>query len=264
MATENMATENMATEKQVTIIDKDAYDALNTKLIKVKDELEQHNKEYEDFCSPPDMVRIIKYSKFVGNHCQIIPQHEYELIYQIYNGNLSPLYPQIIGLNAHIENIKKSIVDVTCEITKLAELRDKQPNFDVAVIRDYKMKIATLELEKETLINSIEKPEILIDFPNYSKYKNDGIIISKEYNRYVNKINPLKKLIILLETEIEKELWRYRYITYSHENGLEVDEENIFRVCNKHWYEKNIDLAVARNITKENIVTNIGLIHTNT
>ena len=256
-----MATENMVTEKQVTIIDKDAYNALNTKLKKVKDELEQHNKAYEDFCSSPDMVRIIKHIKFVGNHCQMISRCEYDLIYQIYNGKLSPVYPKIIGLNAHIENINKYIVDVTCEITKLAELRDKQPNFDVAVIRDYKMKIATLELEKENLINSIEKPEILNDFPNYSKYENDGLIISKEYNRYVNKINPLKKLIILLETEIEKELWRYRYITYSHENGLEVDEENIFRVCNKHWYEKNIDLATARNITKENIEKNIGLIY---
>jgi hypothetical protein len=66
----------------------------------------------------------------------------------------------------------------------------------------------------------------------------------------------------VIETEINKELWRDRYNTYSHEHSLEVDEENIFRFCNNHWYEKNIDLAAAKNITKENSKTNIGVIHT--
>jgi len=155
------------TEQQVKITDKDAYEVLIVKLKKANDELEQHNKEYEDFCAQPDMVRIIKYVKFVGNHCQILSNSEFDLIVQTYKGKLSPLNTTIVGINKHIENINKLILDVKNEITKLAELRDKQPNFDVAIIRNYKMKIVKLETEKETLINSIEKPEIMKDYILY-------------------------------------------------------------------------------------------------
>jgi hypothetical protein len=154
------------------------------------------------------------------------------------------------------------ILNVKHEITKLAELRDKQPNFDVAIIRNYKMKIVKLEEEKKSIIQSVEKPDILKDYPTYTKYEYDGKIISSEYNRHVNKVNPIKKLIVLLEKEIQKELWYDRYISYAKENELEVDEENIFRVCNQHWFEKNNSLATAKNITTENLETNIGVIHT--
>ena len=250
------------TESQVTITDKDAYEVLISKLKKSNDELETHNKEYEYFCAQPDMVRIIKYVKFVGNHCQLIPYSAFQHFELSYYNNLSALNPTIVGINKHIENINKLILDVKHEITKLAELRDKQPNFDVKVIRDYELKIKQLEDEKKNLINSIEKPVILKDYPTYTNYEYDGKIISKEYNRHVNKVNPVKKLIVLLETEIQKELWRDRYIIYSNENVLEVDEENIFRVCNNHWFEKNTDLATARNILSQNIESNIGVIHT--
>jgi len=250
------------TDSHVIITDKDAYNTLNIKLKKANDELDTYNKEYEYFCAQPDMVRITKYVKFVGNHCQLIPYSAFEQIDLNYYNKLSPLNTTIVGINKHIENLNKLILNVKHEITKLAELRDKQPNFDVAIIRDYELKIKKLEEEKKSIIQSVEKPEILKDYPTYIKYEYDGKIISREYNCHVNKVNPIKKLIVLLENEIQKELWNDRYNTYSHEHSLEVDEENIFRVCNNHWYEKNIDLAAAKNITKENIETNIGVIHT--
>jgi hypothetical protein len=245
-------------QQQINIIDKNAYDVLNVKLEKVKEELAQHNTEFEKFCSQPTMVKIKKYITFDGNHCKKITPHEYNLIEDTYKSKLSPLNPKIIGFNKHIENVKKMLVDVTHEITKLANLRDKEPNLDVKVVRDYEKQIAKIEEEKAKLILSIEKPEILKDYPYYQIYDNDACIISKEYNRYVNKVNPLKKLIALLETEIAKELWRDRYMTYAKENNLEVDEENIFRVCNKHWYDGNIN---AKNIDITLLDTSIGIIH---
>ena len=245
-------------QPNVIITDKNAYDVLNAKLEKVKDEIAQHNTEFEKFCSQPTMVKIKKYITFDGNHCKVITPNEFNLIKDTYESKLSPLNPKIVGFNKHIENVKKMLVDVTHEITKLANLRDKEPNLDVKAVRDYEKQIAKIEEEKANLILSIDKPEILKDYPYYQIYDNDAYIISKEYNRYVNKVNPLKKLIALLETEIAKELWRDRYMNYAKENNLEVDEENIFRVCNKHWYDGNIN---AKNIDVKMLDTSIGIIH---
>jgi len=40
--------------------------------------------------------------------------------------------------------------------------------------------------------------------------------------------------------ETEEETWRPKYLTYAFQNGLDCDDENIFRVCNEHHMERQL------------------------
>lgn len=176
------------------------------KLKKSKQNLEDSKKAYEVFCSRPDIVKILKHIKCIGNHCQILTFEAFDQVRKNYEVKLSPHNAEIRGINCQIDNITKKRLEVISEIDKLAKLRDKLPNYDVKVIRDLDMKIKNLEKDKENIIMSVEKPELLKDYYSYMYYESDAKIIEREYNRYVNAVNPIKKHIALLENEIEKEL----------------------------------------------------------
>jgi hypothetical protein len=88
-----------------------------------------------------------------------------------------------------------------------------------------------------SIISTIEKPDVLIMYSTYKLYQT----AVETYLSITNQIFILKKDINKLQSsmkeykdEITLELWRGRYQNYAKKYELNVDSENLFRVCNMH------------------------------
>ena len=143
-------------------------------------------------------------------------------------------------LNTEIMEIRKRIDAKKAEIAKKCVIRGKEPPTDYS---NYQI-ISDMEAEIERVKRRIRVPipPSLTDIEFFKKYPYYWDYLETRKKSFVILTSPIltmsKKLsaeLAELESVLHEDTWRPKYLTYAWRNGLECDDENIFRKCNDHY-----------------------------
>ncbi len=117
------------------------------------------------------------------------------------------------------------------DIKKSSELLNIAPNYDIPIINELNDKIKKLQSEIPKCVIPYPQVEEFVNFYKYNALLTHYKIIKCDIDAH--RIILEKKLKKIKEI-VAKEEWTIRYKKYAEENNLEVNDDNIFAVCNKH------------------------------
>lgn len=153
-------------------------------------------------------------------------------------------------LNAEIKTIRNAINAKKAEIGKTLTIRGKPlPSSDDKWCSQYKV-IRDLEATITETKNrhQIPPPPSQKDREFFEKYRLYDYYEAVVRRFCGSQILPIEKQLkscqaklAELNKAIEEETWRRKYLIYALRNGLECDDENLFRVCNKHHMEELLE-----------------------
>lgn len=235
------------TNTSLNLADPESYYALQKGITILQQKREKLQIERDNYLNQPEIARIHQYiqmhtrNKYTSLDGQIknlknaylIATKQLAVKIQKDNPTISMYYNKLTSLRNELQTIK-------ADIAYKSSLRGKQPNYNVEIVTDYEEHIVRLKSQIKKIKQSVQKDQILIDYPTMS-------VLQNELDNYSDKIANFNKIdgkyykqLKELNIELTKEIWRSRYISYAETNSLNVDEENIFRVCNTYWIEQNM------------------------
>lgn len=237
-----------STNTSLDLADPEAYYALQKGITNLQQKREKLQLERDNFVKDPKIARIYKYVQMYSKklnttvNAQISPY-----IYNGYNdackkfeAQMGKITPKISSNSYNISKLQKELQNIKDNIAYKSRLRGKQPNYNVSIVTEIEEHISLWNDDINKIKQSVQKDSILIDYPTLEDLKTDMVIYFNKINNF-NKIDgKYYKQLKELNIELTKEIWRSRYITYAEKHSLNVDEENIFRVCNTYWIEQNM------------------------
>jgi len=158
--------------------------------------------------------------------------------------NINNNYNRTINHNPQINTYRNQILEnnniiarLKQDIERVSKMRNKTPNFNVKIINDWEVCNVQLQNNINSIISTIEKPDVLIMYSTDELYETAAetyLSITKQLSRLKKDIKKLQSSMKEYKDEITLELWRGRYQNYAKKYQLNVDSENLFRVCNMH------------------------------
>ncbi len=133
-------------------------------------------------------------------------------------------YKTILKLTEESNKIRNNI-------KKSSQLLNIPPDYNIPILKELEEKIKKLHQEIPKCVIPFPQVEEFVNFYKYNALLTHYKIIKCDIDAH--RIILEKKLKKIKEI-VAKEEWTLRYKKYATDNNLDVNDDNIFSVCNKH------------------------------
>lgn len=212
----------------------DNIERLTAKKTKLQAELATLKQQQENIkLTNPDFSPVLSQSKY---ETRLI---NFETTDQAYKSSVKKLNDDLMVVNRQIAAKKE-------EITKKLAVRGKPipENWSqYQVIRDLESEWLRIKTEHQMApMPSQADIEFFNKYPGFMiYYRAAWDVFSAQNDPIENKIKCCDEMLKRVEVALLEDTWRPKYLIYAWKNDLDCDDENIFRVCNRHHMVELLD-----------------------